>query len=324
MKGLAAFLVPVVMTAVLLELGLRGYERFILKLPATPSAKGVIHVASDFPGRIYKLAPDVSMEREGVHIATNSLGFRDDEPPPLNQQHGRRILVLGDSVAWGFGVDQSNAFPQTLEAALGEAAKRQGDAPPVVFNAAVDGYSTRQQVATLAEIGPELKPDVVLFAYVLNDPASAQDGGLDHYFRKEWYVQRYYRIAAERWLEFKAGDSLPDEYFHRIHSLYFRDVASELERASGFADALGAKVVLAVVPLLEFKRGQPYAWSDVHQDIGETAGQLGFEFVDLTSAFQDVDSKTVAIDILHPNQHGHALISAQLETALLPILGSSH
>jgi len=45
------------------------------------------------------------------HYEINSLGVRDDE----DSLHQPKVIVLGDSVAMGWGVKQQEAFPQVLE-----------------------------------------------------------------------------------------------------------------------------------------------------------------------------------------------------------------
>ena len=317
---LAMFVVALVSIA-LLEAGLRGYESHVLNLPSIPSAKGAIHRQSSDPGRVYELVPDAMMEREGVEIRINSLGFRDDEPPP--SPTGQRILVLGDSVAWGFGVRSDEAFPQLLEKALQVQARAAGEPEPVVYNSAVDGYSLAQEVATLEALGPSLQPDLVIVVYVLNDPSSAQDGGLDRYFRSELFLQRYGRIAIERLHEMSAGDALPADYFQRAHQLQATKVRREFERLSDLGDALHAQVMLAVCPVFTFEAEGRYDWSNIHNDLKLIAAEEKFNFLDLQPEFGAVASKDVSVDVLHPNALGHRIIAAALIKETSQLLAST-
>ena len=68
----------------------------------------------------------------------NQLGLRDDELSLARPE----IVVLGDSFAMGWGVEQDEAFPQVLERLLG----RQ------VLNAAVSSYGTVRELLMLERI----------------------------------------------------------------------------------------------------------------------------------------------------------------------------
>jgi lysophospholipase L1-like esterase len=73
----------------------------------------------------------------------------------------QRVLFLGDSMAWGWGVDDGQRFSDLIAAEL---------APRIqVVNLAVPGYGTDQQAWSLAERGESLDPDAVVLVFVLND-----------------------------------------------------------------------------------------------------------------------------------------------------------
>ena len=53
-----------------------------------------------------------------VHVAINSRGLRGDEVSLQKPVGVRRVLVVGDSFGWGFGVEQEDTFGARLERAL--------------------------------------------------------------------------------------------------------------------------------------------------------------------------------------------------------------
>ena len=121
------------------------------------------HRASADAGLGYELAPGAQATRNGVSIRINASGFRDDEFP-AEATGATAIVVLGDSVAWGWGVPMKRAFPQVLERRLAEPAFA-NEKPPIVYNLAVDGYSTEQEIRLLELRGPALRPDVIILSY---------------------------------------------------------------------------------------------------------------------------------------------------------------
>jgi hypothetical protein len=94
----------------------------------------------------------------------NALGFRGG-PVTLPKPAGvYRILVLGDSVAYGPGVSRGEAFPQRLQAILA------ATHPNIeVINTGVPGYSTYNEVEVYRAMGKRLAPDLVVLAFCMND-----------------------------------------------------------------------------------------------------------------------------------------------------------
>ncbi len=98
-----------------------------------------------------------------TEVRINSLGLRDDEvqekvPSTL------RILVLGDSFTWGFGVERGESWVDLLEQRL----RSDGGAIEIV-NGGVPSYSPMLEYLYLRDHGLELEPDVVLLAFDMSD-----------------------------------------------------------------------------------------------------------------------------------------------------------
>ena len=102
------------------------------------------HRASADAGLVYELVPGAQATRNGVSIRINASGFRDDEFP-AEATGATAIVVLGDSVAMGWGVPMEQALPQVLERRLAEHTSA-NEKPPIVYNLAVDGYSMEQEM----------------------------------------------------------------------------------------------------------------------------------------------------------------------------------
>lgn len=95
-------------------------------------------------------------------VDTNPLGMRGVEPRS-RQENTFRIVCLGDSFTWGFGVRTSETFAARLEIAL-------ADEYPVldiqVLNAGVPGYGTADQLHFLESRDAILDPDLVLVQFL--------------------------------------------------------------------------------------------------------------------------------------------------------------
>jgi lysophospholipase L1-like esterase len=81
-----------------------------------------------------------------------------------------RIVALGDSNTWGYGVQPESAWPEVLDRALPEAA---------VVNMGTLGYSSFQGYQTLRKYGEELKPAAIIASFNYNDRAFVYDRNID-------------------------------------------------------------------------------------------------------------------------------------------------
>jgi lysophospholipase L1-like esterase len=94
-----------------------------------------------------------------VAVAVNALGMRGPERAAAKVPGTVRILLLGDSFAFGWGVEQDEAFGAWLERLL-----RARVGPVEVWSGAVPGWSTDQHYLYLQTRGLTLDPDLVLLA----------------------------------------------------------------------------------------------------------------------------------------------------------------
>jgi hypothetical protein len=102
-----------------------------------------------------------------VTVRTNALGFRGGPAQARKQPGSFRILVVGDSFAFGFGVEDDETFSAVLARTL---APPPGFARVEVLNAGVAGWSADQYWLFLESRGFALAPDLVLLAPTENDP----------------------------------------------------------------------------------------------------------------------------------------------------------
>jgi lysophospholipase L1-like esterase len=126
-----------------------------------------------------RLANDPSGDVDALHITCGDCPYLYDVNPyhpnaPFREklngysieelQSTYNIMVLGDSVAYGFGVPYDDAFPQRLERLLDTDSR---DA--VVFNSAVTGYTPFNQLHQYKSRAENVSLDLVIVTFVMND-----------------------------------------------------------------------------------------------------------------------------------------------------------
>jgi len=108
----------------------------------------------------WKNIPNWKATTRGRPLTINSKGLRDREYPYEKPPGVKRILVLGDSFVWGYGVGDSEIFTEVLERQL-QAEGR----PWEVINTGVSGWGTDQEYLFFREEGVKYSPDIVVLAY---------------------------------------------------------------------------------------------------------------------------------------------------------------
>ena len=191
-------LVGLLFGCITLEVGLRGrvvYDNYRVRQAGTtiPHGKvqaGQILLFNESPRLVYDLKPNLDVEFVNVRVQTNAEGFRDSDHPlarPPQVQH--RVVTLGDSYMFGWGVDYQQGFIQIAAGLL----------PQWEFiNLARPGYNAAQEVESLKVYGLKYKPDVVIINYIGNDtelPLYIQrdPGDLSASFLLEWLLGRLSR-----------------------------------------------------------------------------------------------------------------------------------
>jgi len=121
----------------------------------------------------YRLRAGVEVASGGVHIRVNQLGLRGPAATPTPAPGTIRLLVLGDSVVFGQGVEDDQTFSAALARRLAERWKT----PVEALNAGVQGYDTVAEAAFLDGPGAALAPNGVVVGMSLNDydPAPGYD-----------------------------------------------------------------------------------------------------------------------------------------------------
>jgi hypothetical protein len=166
MRARKAFLAT---TSVILALALAGLlaEGAVRLLAPQPMSFPRFYAPDPRAG--FRLAPEhsetLTTGEYSIHVRTNSLGCRG--PEPRNRPGDVRVLVLGDSFMFGYGVDDANIMCARLPAAL---TQRTPGASYDVLDAGVPGYGPLEYRLRYEELRDAFRPRVVVIGiYVGND-----------------------------------------------------------------------------------------------------------------------------------------------------------
>ena len=108
----------------------------------------------------------------------NSLGFRG-ENFSKKDPGVFRIIALGDSLTYGYGVAETDTYPRVLQNMLREKYRVE------VLNFGVSGNQISDMQKLFEKFGREFKPDLVIYGFCLNDFLPS---GVGQYQADQWSI----------------------------------------------------------------------------------------------------------------------------------------
>ena len=275
-----------------------------------------------------------------VLYTINAAGFRD-RPYPTQKPAGTfRVVVMGDSIAFGYGVRLEDSFAKRLEREL---ATRAGTQPIEVLSLGVNGYNPYTEAALLADVGVRYQPDLVLVAFCindLNDPTMHFDaqtvlrlGDLPDLAFPDPAVRRRpgppslaTRLCALSRLcsLLPGGAAQPLDPGTLAAGLVSYDRPSVTQLGwlrdryadmAATARTVGARFAAVVFPNSTQIDGK--GSDDIDRDIAALGDAGGWQTIDLLAAFRrGRDAGPLFIDVWHPTAAGHRIAADALAVAL--------
>ena len=259
---------------------------------------------------------------------TNSLGYRDVERVRPRPAGVRRVVSLGDSFAWGVGIEHDDTFARRAERILD---RRPGERWEVV-QLARPGMGTVEQAEQLAQEGLGYGPDVVVLGFVLND--SEDENAAEARRARDWEEMRREKQAR------RAGGRLLDR------SVLWRFVAGRLEATGqnrrrlaayrsqflpGYPGWAACRAALArmgalcgerhvpfvvmIFPLFADPLDERYPFADIHAQVAQAAREAGAVVIDLLPAYRGLRGALLVVDGAndeHPNEIAHRIAAQEL------------
>ena len=300
------------------------------------AAEGAVRVLGLRPSETTGYAPVKTNRRWGG--PTNSRGYRDDEHTLAKPPGVRRLLSLGDSFAWGAGVDFEDAYPRRLLRGLARHRRERWE----VINLARPGMNTVEQAAQLADEGFAYHPDVVLLGYCLND--SEDENAAEARRARDWAELPEVR-ERRRQRSLLEHSALFETVRHRLTATIEnrRRVANYLaqyrpdypgwiagRKALAQMGALcrthDVPFVVAIFPLFGNPLDDRYPFTSIHEKVARAAHEAGASVVDLLPAYRGLRWDILVVDGArdeHPNEIAHRIAQNVILSALDDILPPS-
>ncbi len=285
-----------------------------------------------------KLVYELNPSTPGI----NSDGMRDREYALLKPADTLRIAVLGDSIAFGSGVEMNQTFAKVLEDKLNQwSVTNKEGLKYEVLNFSVHGYNINNEIEQLKVKADKYAPDIIVLSYCIND-ISVLPQVLPFFLNIPDLDKTPYPGFNFLW-RFKiirALASQSDMVRFILQRIYLLDSLTDAKKSSyqavidGFkelkqyADSHSSRVVILFNPYLDYEETDS---NDKEMNIiREIADKNRFVFVNMIDSYrhnfkhqQDLWLKdgrhpiTGKQDLCHPNPSGHRAIAGELFNAII-------
>jgi len=253
----------------------------------------------------------------------NSHGYIDYEYALEKPKNTFRIVLIGDSVAQGQGVHHKESFPKRFEFRLNELDLN------VWFEVIVlarTGYSTVQELWILENEAFDYDPDLIIWNYVLNDPAHPvfhnANGELGrYYYQPRCFILHYILKDLFARHEKKFKDKCPRELHPFLFCAYWPQIESEINDIGSICRDYDTPVVFLIMPL--FEREGPgadnfndYSLTYIHEQLKQTSNEAGMVALDILDAFRGYRTEQIKIHFLLENLMENQILIRKLNNRL--------
>lgn len=252
----------------------------------------------------------------------NSLQFRDIEHQVEKDNNTYRILILGDSFAYGTSVPFENTFPRLVEQNL---TKIIDNIKIEVINCSRPGWNTEKEVSFCTEVFLPYKPDLIVLSYVLNDTEclmhhkeltlnfwnkisfqEPKSNWMKYLFLKsELFRYVYSRIENTRMKkEWLAGKLL----FYQEDNLCYKSFMRAVNKLAKLKMQNDFNILVIIFPYFNVSL-QKYPLIELHNQIKNVFAKIGFDVIDLYDYYKKYSSEELRACSLdaHPNELAHSI-----------------
>lgn len=240
------------------------------------------------------------------HWETNSRGLREEDFSKDKPSKTTRILVIGDSMTWGSGVNRSSRYTDRLERYLNSNESRRYQ----VINAGVGAWGMKDYYLFLKNRGVNYDPDLVVIAFSFPQDALSRERSVDFHRKADAKVDET-RTWGKVALSSKKNERIARETAE-MRREFFQDLTFKSSNMSEYMDRMleinrenNVKTVFFTYEVIERDRSSISNWIDSHN------ASIVWAPEELEAGMQKPERYRFKRDP-HYNPEGHRLLAEKL------------
>jgi hypothetical protein len=267
-------------------------------------------------------AKNVTAVSFGITVHTDSMGFRASEEVARPSGGTTALLVLGDSIAFGAGVQEPATFVGLL---------RKQFPNTIIYNSAVIGYGLpdyRNVIDAFLPQHPEIK--YAYLAFCLNDVTDDSAAEISESLRQPWLRRKptlrsllfrandFLRSRSRLYLLLRAWLTDPQQRYFEADNLNYSMPEDKFQKAmqplADISQTLSRRSISFTVLVFPYEaqlRSNDYALALPQRRLSNYMRQRGIRYIDLMPNLQGVPATKLFLpyDPMHLSEMGHRLVS---------------
>ena len=259
--------------------------------------------------------PGARFRAMGVDVAINEHGMRDG-PIKMSRAPGTfRILMMGDSLTFGWGVPVEDTVSERLERALNAARVK-----TEVLNTGIGNTNTTMQVAAFLKRWHAFKPDLIILNYFINDAEKTPVYGRSTLLDRNSYAWTYFKSRLDIFLRMASAKKGWEDYYRDLYGDGggWPAAKAAIETLAAYCKQHGIR--LAVVNYPELRQLKDYPFVEVTAKVRTAARANALPFLDLLPSIDGQDPATLWVS--RPDPHPNAKANRLFATRLLEWLSN--
>jgi len=255
----------------------------------------------------------------GVDVSINSKKLRDVEIPYVRNKGTLRVLMLGDSLTFGWGVEFNKTTSKLLEKQLNENGFKSE-----VINTGVGNYNTSMEVAYFLNEGKKYNPDIIVLNYFINDAEPTPKYDTDWLSRNSYaYVYGASRMdILLRQLGLRPGWEKYYSNLYKKTSLGRIETEKSIKTLADYSKKNDIKLIVVNYP--ELRNLKKYPFKIVQDFTNEIAKTVGATYVDLLDIVKGTDESKLWVtrEDPHPNGYANTIFAEPIYLAVKKIISN--
>ncbi len=321
LKNISLLLIISLICIICLEIASRALKlhsdtdpTYIMDDPVLPFSMKPNSQSKSIYGKIFKI---------------NNHGLRGPDFYKFKKDEIKRILILGDSVTYGYCVNYSETFSGILHEQLSSSGKLNTE----IINAGHNGFNIKDSANYYEKYGKEFDPDIVIIAITASDNTSQSieyliKDGIGYSKNSKWVMvppfiksnlrnsSLYMTIGlAKARIDFMRRNHQIDQYIDDTNTL-INSVKVDIENLNKYSSSINTPLWIISVPSkLDVEKGEYY--ENLFNDIQNLSKKLNIPFIDTLKDFDNTKQNYCLNDGAHPSQIGHSVIANNLYKKIL-------
>jgi len=260
----------------------------------------------------------------GGRYRTNSAGFRGREVALEKPSGNHRVVIIGDSITMGQGVDDDEAYPARIERLWNTETSGEHE----VLNLGLAGNNARASINRLERLGLRYNPDLIIYGFTTNDleqlPGYSMTRDKNRFRESMAAASHLWRFMQKHW--YHARNLFfpdPGSYIYELEENYYRNpevwnaFAGELLRL----DRLARKHRSCLAIFIHATTGDASRLSPSAQfaePVANLAHEIGIPVIHSRALYLDHNPEELRVGPLdnHPNALAHELLTRALVSGL--------